>query len=380
MKKIVVASDSFKGSATSVQVAEAAERGIRRALPGCEVAKVAVADGGEGTVGALLSACGGQRVAAHAHDPLMRPIEASYAILDDGRSAVVEMAAAGGLTLISRDERDPLRTTSYGTGELIADALGRGCRHIIIGVGGTATCDGAVGLLSALGFRFADSAGADVAPGGVALAGVALMATPNPPLPADTKFTLLTDVTNPLLGPDGAAAVFAPQKGAGPAEVDILEAGLRNLAHVVGVSCGVDISHTPGGGAGGGAAAVMAAVLGAEIVNGIDYVLRAADFEGRLAGADLVITGEGRIDRQTLGGKAPAGILAVARRHGVPVAAIAGQVEGADELRRFGFADVRAIHSRLPSDAEKEDAPLTLLRVEDTVYNMVSGFLPPDEG
>ena len=373
MKKIVVASDSFKGSATSLQVAEAVARGVRRVLPECEVVAVPVADGGEGTAEALVRASGGCMVEARAHDPLMRPIGCRYGMIEGGATAVIDMATASGLTLLAPGERDPMAATSYGTGELIADAIERGCRHVVVGVGGTATCDGGTGIMRALGYVFTDVHGREVAQGGGALHAIAGIRPPSANIADGVRFTVLCDVTNPFYGPEGAAFVFAPQKGATPEEVKLLDKGLRNLARVVAEYNGREIGQLAGSGAGGGAAGMFHALCNGRIERGIEYVLDSAGFEQALEGADFVITGEGHMDGQTLRGKAPAGVLDTAKRRGVPVIAITGGVSDRRTLLAAGFFAIFSIHHHTPTEAEKSDTALTLRLIEEEIYDL---FVP----
>mgnify|MGYP002514942343 CR=1 FL=1 len=344
MKRVTVAVDSFKGSLSSLEVAEAFACGFHRVFPHCEVEKVAVADGGEGTVEALVQTLGGERVSVMVHDPLMRPIEACYGIVNGGRTAVIEMSAASGLPLLTAQERNPLKTTTYGTGEMIADALGRGCREFLIGIGGSATNDAGVGMLRALGFRFLDSEGAELVGGGEILERIATIDTSAARKElSECEFIVACDVTNPLYGPEGAAYVFAPQKGADAAMVERLDRGLRVYARAIERFNGVQVDRIAGAGAAGGLGGGFKALLGARLEPGIDMVLNAMQFDKIISGSDLVITGEGRIDRQTTMGKAPSGVLRAAQAQGIPVVAIGGAVQPCKELGESGFAAVLPI-------------------------------------
>ena len=318
--KILLAPDSFKGCLTAREVADALADGLRRADPSCEITHVSVADGGEGFCEAVRAARGGEWVTADTVDPLGRPIRARYARC--GESAVVETAAASGLPLLRPEERNPLLTSSYGTGLLIRDALLRGSRKLLIGLGGSATHDAGTGLLSALGFRFLDASGQELPGCGASLNRIARIDRSGL-LPAllDADITAACDVDTPFSGPGGAAEVFAPQKGATPDQVRLLDAGTSAFAKLVG-----DGVLVPGAGAAGGIGGALHALLGARLESGIDLVLDAAGFDALLAGADLVITGEGRLDGQTARGKAAAGILRRAQLQGVPVAAVCGRV------------------------------------------------------
>lgn len=344
MKHITIAVDSFKGSLSSRAVADAFERGFLSVVPQCEVRKVSIADGGEGTVEALVQTLGGELVNVVVSDPLMRPVTARYGIVNGGRTAVIEMSAASGLPLLTPAERNPLKTTTYGTGEMIADALGRGCRRILVGIGGSATNDAGVGMLQALGFKFLDAEGREVAGCGEALERIVTIDDSGAmPELSEAEFVVACDVTNPLYGRQGAAYIFAPQKGADAAMVERLDRGLRLFAEVVLHHNGSDIASLAGAGAAGGLGGGFKALLGARLERGIDMVLQAMEFDALIAGSDLVITGEGRLDRQTVMGKAPSGVLAAARKQGIPVVAIGGAVEECEELRQSDFLAVLPI-------------------------------------
>ncbi len=338
MKHITIAVDSFKGSLSSLNVAEAVERGFRKELPECEVRKVSIADGGEGTVEALVQTLGGEYVDIEVANPLMRPVMARYGVVDGGATAVIEMAAASGLPLLKLEERNPLRTTTYGTGEMIADALRRGCRKFLVGIGGSATNDGGVGMLSALGFRFLDVAGCELVGGGEILERiVSIDESSVMPQVRDAEFIVACDVANPLYGEQGAAYVFAPQKGADAAMVERLDFGLRRFAEAVMRHNGSNISSLAGAGAAGGLGGGFVGLLNARLERGIDMVLEAMHFQDIIDGCDLVITGEGRLDAQTAMGKAPSGVLHAAQLRGIPVIAIGGAVVECEELEQSGF-------------------------------------------
>lgn len=337
--KIVSACDSFKGSLTSAEANLYVKCGVENVFPYAEVVTVTVGDGGEGTMDALLDATGASPVECEAHDALMRPVTAHYGVSADGTTAIVEMAKAAGLTMLSREERNPLDTTTYGVGDMIADAIGRGCRRFVVGLGGSATNDGGAGMLAALGFRFTDAAGNIIAvPVGADLDRIAAVTPPaTGKLPDGLTFLLACDVTSPFVGPDGAAHVFAPQKGASPDVVERLENGMRSLAKVYAAASGINVSDAAGAGAAGGLAGGFMAMLGAKVRSGIDLVLDLAGFDSKIAGADLVITGEGRLDSQTAMGKAPWGIMRRAAAAGVPTVAIGGAVAAPDEIVAAGF-------------------------------------------
>ena len=338
---ITLAFDSFKGSLRSDEVADAFEEGLRTVLPDCEVRKAYVADGGEGTMEAIVKSLNGSFIETTVSDPIGRAVKARYGIIDNGQTAVIEMAVASGLTLLKPEERNPMHTTTYGTGELIADAISRGCRRFLVGIGGSATNDGGTGMFSALGFRFLDKErNALEGCGGTLAEIVSIDASQAMSELKDCEFIIACDVTAPLYGPNGAAHVFAPQKGANKEMVAQLDAGLRNFASAIYQFNGKDVAHIPGGGAAGGMGAGMYALLNSRLERGIDMVLNAIRFDDIITGSDFVVTGEGRIDRQTVMGKAPSGILRRASAQGIPVIAIGGRVEWCDELRKSGFAKI----------------------------------------
>lgn len=341
--KIVIAADSFKGSLTSSEVADAAANGIYKVLPAAEVVKLAVADGGEGTADTLIRALGGEWVTSVVDGPLGSPVRATYGVVDtpEGMTALIDMASASGLPLLAADERDPMVTTTVGTGQLIVDAYRRGCRRFVVGIGGSATCDGGSGMLTALGFRFLDSEGRELPPGGGALLSLASIDTSGAMTDVtDCPFTVVCDVTNPLYGPDGAACVFAPQKGASPEDVKVLDRALRRYAEVVRATTGRDVADKPGAGAAGGLGEAFLAFFDSELKPGVDAVLDIVGFDRLVAGASLVITGEGKIDSQTLFGKLPLGVCRRAAAAGVPTVAIAGMVDDPYSLLKGGFAGV----------------------------------------
>jgi glycerate kinase len=372
--KIVVASDSFKGSLSSLEVADAAAKAINECMPGCRVEKVEVADGGEGTMEALHRTLGGVKVAVEVCDPLGRAITASYVKLADGVTAVLEMAVASGLPLLAPQERNPMKTSTYGTGQLIADALRKGCRKFLIGIGGSATNDAGMGMLEALGVRFLDVEGNLLHGSGESLEKVADIDLSGVCAGlAESEFIIACDVDAPLYGPKGAACVFAPQKGADAEMVAMLNDGLEHFSSVVKRVTGKDVSDIPGAGAAGGLGGGFVAFLPARLERGIEMVLDAISFDERIRGASLIITGEGRVDFQTLTGKTPYGILKRARRQGIPVVAIGGSVAlGEKEASEAGFAGVYAV---TPSDMPLEEAmkPETAVRnIYDTVKNILN--------
>jgi glycerate kinase len=339
--KIVIAPDSFKESLSALQVAAAIEAGMRDIWPDAQYLKVPVADGGEGTVQAMIDATGGRRVEVRATGPLGEPLDAFYGLAGDiregaGMLAVIEMAAASGLESVPRERRDPLVATTRGTGELILHALGLGARRFVLGVGGSATNDGGGGMLQALGVRLLDAHGREIGPGGGELARLERIdASGLDGRVRDSDFQIASDVANPLVGPNGASAIFGPQKGATPEMVVQLDANLRRYAGILRRDLGQDVADLPGAGAGGGIAAAMIVFLNGRLRPGVEIVTEAVGLDAAVRGADLVVTGEGRIDGQTVHGKTPMGVARVAARHGVPVIAIAGSLA----------ADAGAVHA-----------------------------------
>lgn len=318
--------------------------GVKRAAPDAETICIPVADGGEGTVDAILASAGGQRLSLQVTGPTGKPVEAAYALLTDG-TAVIEMAAASGLPLLTREERDALGATTYGTGELIRDALERGSRRIMLTLGGSATTDGGMGMAQALGYRFLDENGRELGFGGAELERLAAIdAAGADPRLAETEVTACCDVTNPLYGPQGAAHIFGPQKGADAAAVERLDGGLRRYAEVLLGSLGADVSGLPGAGAAGGLGAGATALLGAALRPGFTLVAGITRLEDAIVGADLVLTGEGRTDGQTAGGKAPAGVAGLARSHGVPAVCLSGGLgPGIEALYEQGVVALMSI-------------------------------------
>lgn len=324
MKKCVVVSDSFKGTVSSREICEIAQRVIPRHFPACEVVCIPVADGGEGTVDCFIQAMGAQRVEVTVTNALGEKSAAAYARI--GELAIIEMAAAAGLPQVGA-LRCPGTATTYGVGELIAHAVDSGCRKILLGLGGSATNDGGCGCAAALGVRFYDAAGQSFVPVGDTLGRIARIDTAKADeLLRSVEITVMCDVTNPLYGPTGAAYVFAPQKGADAEKVKSLDAGLRHFGDVIRSQLGIDVSRMPGAGAAGGMGAGCVALLGGTIQSGIDAVLDVTGFDRQLEGADLVITGEGRIDSQSADGKVVSGVARRTRAKGVPLIAIAGGI------------------------------------------------------
>ena len=354
--KLLFAPDSFKGSLSAMESCDILERVAARIFPGAETLSVPVADGGEGTVDALLRAMGGKRMQVKVTGPLFEEETAEWGLLTDGKTAVMEMAQASGLPYVPTDKRDPRNATTLGTGEMIADALEKGVRHILIGIGGSATNDGGMGMLTALGAKFTDAAGSAVKPIGGEMKNVA-RADFSTLLPAlrDTEITVICDVTNPLLGENGATFIYGPQKGATPEIRDALEAGMAHYAAIVSAVCGKDIASFPGAGAAGGLGAALGGVLGAKLKSGIDAVLDAVDFDRKLEGVSLAVTGEGRIDGQSVRfGKVPVGVAKRCALKGIPTAAIVGGIgDGAEGL--FGLCE-STIQTTVPGPMSLEKA------------------------
>ncbi len=343
--RIVIAPDKFKGSLASREAAGAMARGFSAGWPGAELITCPLADGGEGTLEVLVHATGGRTVEREVTGPLGEPRRALLGILDDGRTAVVEMAAASGLVLVPPDKRDPRYTTTIGTGDLIRAALDMGMRRIIVGIGGSATNDGGAGMASALGVRFLDDYGDVLSPGAIYLNNLESMDLSGlDPRVLKTEIVVASDVTNPLLGDAGASRVYGPQKGASEYDVELLESGLARLAEVVSSTLLPGLENKPGAGAAGGLGFGLMAFLGAEIRPGIEVVAEAVGFEEKLSGCGLAVTGEGRLDAQTAYGKTVTGVARSARRHGIPVLALAGEVaEGAEALRELGVTAMLGI-------------------------------------
>jgi glycerate kinase len=345
MLRIVVAPDSYKGSVTAVEVAQAMERGILQVFPDARVRRIPIADGGEGTVDALVAATGGRLCHTEVHGPLGEPLDAQWGILGDGRTAVIEMAAASGLPLLAPETRDPRKTTTRGTGEVMRAALDAGLRRIIIGIGGSATNDGGAGMARSLGVRFLDGAGAELAEGGAALADLARIDLSGiDPRLAQTEIIVACDVDNPLCGPRGASAVFGPQKGASPATVDELDRALARFAQNARTATSRDVANNPGAGAAGGLGAGLLFFTPAVLRPGVEIVLDAVSFATAVTDAAFVITGEGRTDFQTAFGKAPVGVARVAKRFAVPVFCISGGLgDGANDVLAHGIDAVMSI-------------------------------------
>lgn len=341
MKKIVIAPDSFKGTMSSIEICDYIGAVINRYLPEAEVVKIPIADGGEGTVDAYLAGVGGTRRSVRVTGPMGEPTEAVYGLLPDGKTAVIEMAAASGLPLVE-GRNNPMDATTFGTGELIADAAERGIAHVILGIGGSATNDGGIGALAALGVRFLDADGAEVSPDGKGLGRITRIDdTGVSEIVRNLKITIACDVKNPLAGENGAAHIFGPQKGATPEMVEMLDSNILHYNSVLTAHTGVEHKDMSGMGAAGGLGLSLVALLGAEMKPGIELILDTAGFDDNVAGADLVLTGEGKIDGQSKQGKVPVGVANRARRANVPAVALVGDVgAGYEELYDEGITAI----------------------------------------
>lgn len=336
--KIVIAIDSLKGSLSSMEAGHAIEQGIRNVLPETKVLVKPLADGGEGTTEALVEGLGGDMVQVQVHGPLETPVNAAYGVIRESNTAIMEMAAAAGIILVGKDKR-PLDATTYGVGEMIRDAINRGCREFIIGIGGSATNDGGIGMLTALGYEFLDAEGKPAGIGAGALYKVAKICDDKVmPELKDCHFRIACDVTNPLCGENGSTYIYGPQKGVTVELRDELDHAMGAYAQVVKAYNGTDYAKTPGAGAAGGLGFAFLSFLSGELLPGIELVLNAVEMDKAMEGADLVFTGEGRLDYQTAMGKAPVGIAKMAKKHGAKVIALAGAViEGAQECNEQGI-------------------------------------------
>lgn len=353
--RIVVAPDSFKGSIGAVELSMSIAKGILDIDPAAEIVELPLADGGEGTAETMVHASGGRLCSHRVSDPLGRLMSASYGVLGDGRTAVIETAQASGLTLLKEEERAPMLASSKGTGELLVHALDAGYRRFIVGLGGSATNDGGAGLLSALGARFLDHRGEELGPGGAALkdlASIDMTRLDNRLL--ESEFIMASDVRNPLCGPNGASRIFGPQKGASSEQIRILDDALRHYGDVMTRTLGMDVRTAEGSGAAGGIGFALLSVMGAKMRSGIEVIMEAIDFDKRIRGADLIVTGEGRLDRQTLSGKAIEGVCRKGRQHGIRVIALCGSTQlTEDEMDQLGLG---AAFSIVPGPCSLEQA------------------------
>ncbi len=355
--KIVIAPDSFKENLTSLQVGKAIEKGIRRVLPKARIEIVPMADGGEGTVQSLVDATGGRIIRKKVVGPMGEPVTARYGMLGDGETAVIEMAEASGLPLVPKEKRNPLKATTYGTGQLMLDAVKRGAKKIIVGLGGSATNDCGAGMAQALGVKLLDASGRPIegyAGGGMLDKVADIDLSGMDPAIRGVQVVIACDVDNPLCGRRGASAVFGPQKGATPAQVRQLDANLRHFGRLIEKVLRKKVMNRPGAGAAGGLGAGLLAFTRARLRRGVDIVIEATELAKHMKGADLAITGEGRVDSQTAFGKTPAGVAKVARKQKIPVVAIGGGL--ADDAGDVFEHGIDGLESATPRDMSLEEA------------------------
>lgn len=370
--KIVIAIDSLKGSLSSMEAGRAIEQGIRNVLPSADVLVKPLADGGEGTTEALVEGLGGDMVQVQVHGPLETPVMATYGVIKESNTAIMEMAAAAGIILVGKDKR-PLKATTYGVGEMIRDAIQKGCRNFIIGIGGSATNDGGIGMLTALGYEFLDMDGNSAGIGAEALYKVAKICDDKAmPELKDCHFRIACDVNNPLCGENGATYIYGPQKGVTIELRDELDHAMVAYAQVVKAYNGTDYVHTPGAGAAGGLGFAFLSFLKGELKAGIELVLDAVEMDQAMDGADLVFTGEGRLDHQTAMGKAPVGIAKMAKKHGAKVIALAGAVtEDARECNAQGIDAYFPILRKIVTLDEAMDPATAKKNMTDTAEQIM---------
>ncbi|MEX2460193.1 MAG: glycerate kinase [Paenibacillaceae bacterium] len=374
--KIIIAPDSYKGSLSAAEAAEAIERGIKRYLPQAETIKLPMADGGEGTLDSLIAATNGRKIQLTVTGPLGHPVEAMYGIIEPNSTAVIEMASASGICLLSTDQRNPLLATTYGTGELIKHALDAGCRNFILAIGGSATNDGGSGMLQALGMQLRNVSGQSVGTGGESLQYISIIdGSQFDPRIAESLFLLACDVQNPFIGSNGATHVFGPQKGATLEMVENLERYMTSWANVIAVKTGIRVHEMPGAGAAGGIGGAFLAFFPVEMKRGIDVVIAYSRLGDHFADADLVITGEGQIDVQTASGKTPMGVAQEAFKHHVPTIALAGSVgKGIEALYPYGMISVHSIiNSPMSLQTAMEKAAELL---EQSAEQVIRTFIP----
>ncbi|MBG9450920.1 glycerate kinase [Cytobacillus firmus] len=370
--KIVIAPDSFKESLSALEAANAIERGFKSIFPHAQYKKLPMADGGEGTVQSLADATDGRIIECTVTGPLGEPVQSFFGLMGDGKTAVIEMAAASGLHLVPPEKRNPLLTSTRGTGELITAAVDTGVQHIIIGIGGSATNDAGAGMIQALGGKLYDKTGREIGPGGGAIAELSAIDMSNlDPRLRDVDIEVACDVDNPLTGPRGASAIFGPQKGATPEMVQLLDRNLGHFADIVEHALGKPFRDIEGAGAAGGIGGSLLAFLNADLKRGIDIVLDAVNFEEEVKGADLVITGEGRIDSQTIYGKTPIGVAKAAKKHGIPVIGLAGSLSNDSQIVHDHGID--ALFSIVPGVITLPDAfEKAALYMERTARNIAA--------
>ena len=370
--KIILAIDSFKGSLSSADAEKAVAEAILKLSSNNEIVCIPIADGGEGTLSVIMETTGGTWHTLYAHNPCMESIQTQYGISSDKNTAFIEMASISGLPLIRKEQQNPMETSSFGTGELILDALQKGCTRFVVGIGGSATNDAGTGMLQALGFKFLDREGKTLGHGGKTLIDIAHIdqSQVHPSL-KNAHFIVACDVRNPFYGPEGAAFVYARQKGADDAMIIELDKGLQSFADVIQQETGKDISQVPGSGAAGGLGGGMLAFLNAELKSGADLLLEYSHFEKHLANADLIITGEGSIDRQSLMGKIPGKILQIVQKHQVPVIAITGIAKDMDLLKKAGFSE---IYTTKPDSMPLDEAMKPGIAIQNIKRTVLSIF------
>lgn len=371
--KFLFASDSFKGTLSSKRTAELLAQAASEIFPGCEYSSIEVADGGEGTTDAVLSAVNGEKIAVSVHGPLWEEISAYYGKLDD-RRAVMEMAAASGLPLVPSEQRDPRKTTSYGTGEMIADALGKGFRDISIAIGGSATNDGGIGCMRALGVRFLDENGQELSGCGADLAEIrSIDVSGLDPRVKECKFTVMCDVTNPLCGEKGATHTFGKQKGGTPEILEELEKGMCNYRDILKNQFGINMDEVPGAGAAGGLGAALMVFLNGTLKSGIETVLDLVEFDRKLEGVSLVVTGEGSTDWQSVFGKVMQGVGVHCRKAGIPAVAVVGSMgKGAEDIFDYGIESIlTTVNAVMPLDEALSRAEELYLQAARRMFRML---------
>ena len=374
--KILVAMDSFKGSLSSLELAESIEIGIKNIYSDAEIIKIPIADGGEGTVEALVKGSNGELIEIIVNNPLMEKINAKYGIMGNKKTAIIEMAQASGLVLVKKEQRNPMKTTTYGTGELICDAIKKGCREFIIGIGGSATNDAGLGMLQALGYRFLDENKIELGYGGEILSKVKYIDSSNKITELEEcKFLIACDVDNPFYGPNGAAEIYSRQKGATENMVKELDKGLMDLAQIIKTELKIDISSLSGAGAAGGLGGGLVAFLKGNLSPGIDIILEKMKLEQKLKGVDFVITGEGRLDHQTSMGKAPVGVARIAKKWNIPVIALAGGItDEAIETHKNGIDSFFSIINypiTLEEAMKKETTKKFIQRNTEEIFRLI---------
>jgi len=373
--KVVVAIDSLKGSLTSMEAGYAIKQGVLAANPDAEVIVKPLADGGEGTTDSLIEGLGGERIDVTVTGPLGRPVDAYYGYLEESNTAILEMASAAGIILVSDAEKDPMAATTYGVGEIIKDAVEKGCRKFIIGIGGSATNDGGLGMLKALGYEFLDENGKDVGEGAQALSKVASIKTENVYSKlSECHFQIACDVNNPLCGTNGATYIYGPQKGVTEDMKEPLDQAMANYAKVTSDTLGNDYKESAGAGAAGGMGFAFLSYLGAELTPGIELILNAVGLENELKDADIVVTGEGRLDHQTAMGKAPVGVAKLAKKYDATVVAFAGSVtKDANACNEAGidafFPIVRGV-TTLEEAMKSENAKANMAATVEQVFRL----------